>query len=223
MKGSLCIGLAILGGSLLAAHSHAQLRELNSTRDGRGTLNFRTRSSSSGVTRAQVILSRNGRAEIRLLGGSRETFRGDWHNESAVTCRIMIDRIGNDIAAGDGTVEHDGRGNFAKIALSGNVSSTRFSLDFSANTDYWNSHFPRPPMNEDEKFVKHVHQAIEGRYPRHTRFVWEEDKVSSVVFGNRQVNGRFVAYERNHGTRYKYGATLGAGTASVKALHIERM
>src|SRR5690349_418983 len=103
-----------------------QLRDLSSTEDGQGTLQFRTRSSTAEVRRAYVSLRRNGTAEIRAMSGADETFYGRWSIENNRECRISIERVGRDRASGGGRVQHDGRGRFTHIDLSGSVGSSRY-------------------------------------------------------------------------------------------------
>lgn len=115
------------------AMSFGQLTDLQSSQDGRGTLNYRTRSSNTSVSRAAVNLRRDGQAEISVRVGANETFSGRWRNDGNRRCRIDIEEVGRDDARGTGWVEHDGRGNFTRIELEGTVGSTRFTLSFSAD------------------------------------------------------------------------------------------
>src|SRR5437867_2866644 len=124
-----CVILAISNASALA-----QLQDMDSTRDGSGKLQFRTRSSSSGLSRVKVILKRNGDAEIRVLAGTSATISGKWRNSGDRSVKIEIDRVDRDRADGSGTIEHNGRGEFTRISLSGSVDRTRFDLDFTASS-----------------------------------------------------------------------------------------
>src|SRR5258708_18999312 len=116
-----------------AVGAFAQLKDLDSTRDGNGKLQFRTRSSSSGLSRVKVMLRRNGDAEIRVLVGDSATISGKWRNIGDRSVRIEIDRLDRDRAEGSGTIEHNGRGEFTKISLSGSVERARFDMEFSAS------------------------------------------------------------------------------------------
>lgn len=131
----LSLGLAVLFTSLLVAAAPAQLRELMSTRDGDGSLTFRSRSSSSNVDRVTVRLERNGDAFINVDRGARESFEGRWQNDGNRRVRVLIDRVGRDRADGLGQILLDGRGSFTSIRLSGDVGRSRFEFEFSAGKD----------------------------------------------------------------------------------------
>ncbi len=121
----------------LSAPSAAQLAEMRSTQDGRGTLEFRSRSSANDVQRVSVNLLRSGRAEIVIVRGAQESFRGTWSPDGPRGVRIRIDEVGRDDADGTGSVTLDGRGSFTRVDLSGSVGrNARFSLRFSAGNDW---------------------------------------------------------------------------------------
>ncbi|MBN9501076.1 MAG: hypothetical protein J0H02_04790 [Armatimonadetes bacterium] len=111
----------------------AQLVDLTSTKDGRGTLRFITRSSTSTINRIRVSLRRDGYAEISVLSGASETFSGRWSNDGSRACRIDIRNVGRDAASGSGYVRHDGRGGITDVTMSGTMRGVRFELDFSAS------------------------------------------------------------------------------------------
>src|SRR5258708_6956059 len=86
-----CVILAATAGG-----ASAQLQDLDPTRDGNGKLQFRTRSSSSGLSRVKVTLKRNGEAEIRVLGGDSAAIYGKWRNSGDRSVKVEIDRLDRD-------------------------------------------------------------------------------------------------------------------------------
>jgi len=117
------------------AVASAQLTDLRSTQEGKGSLNFRTRSSSSSINRVSVLLRRDGYFEVNVLSGGSEKFSGSWHNSGNRSVRLEVKHVGSDRASGSGTLTHDGRGSFTKLDLSGSVGNTRFSLDFNTSNN----------------------------------------------------------------------------------------
>jgi hypothetical protein len=116
----------------MGAMASAQLLELKSTRDGSGSINYRSRSGAFSVGRAKVSLDRNGTGEIQLSNGSDELFRGTWRNLDSRTVHFEINRLVNDYATGSGRIVHDGRGEVVEINLNGEGRGRSFSFSFSA-------------------------------------------------------------------------------------------
>ncbi len=111
--------------------ANAQLSELESTKNGTGTLSFATRSSNTRISQVRVSLRRNGTADIRVAGS--DTFSGTWRNDGSRSVRINLDRYGRDRADGSGTIQLDGRGSFREIDLNGKVDGASFRLSFDTN------------------------------------------------------------------------------------------
>ena len=200
--------------------ANAQLRDLNSGLEGRGTLKYNSRSSNSEVRRVNVLLRNNGSVEIRLSGGVDETFYGKWINTNPRSVKIEIDRIGRDRAEGSGVVEHDGRGNFTKINFNGNAGRSRFDFDFrpidrghDRDRDRDRDDRRQPTDND---FFRNAHDAIQSKFDRGTRIEWRSESLGGLTFGRRVIRGEFTISRGRDQGRYKYTVGLGAGTALVQ-------
>lgn len=134
MKSSLVRACVLLGAACAPVFATAQLRTLDSTRNGRGTLNYMTRSSANTVRKARVYLNSNKRAEISLLAGAMETFSGTWKSGGLTKVYVEIDKVGRDRATGTGQIVHDARGELVSIYCTGNVDGRKFELKFDADT-----------------------------------------------------------------------------------------
>ena len=128
---NLISGLFVFSALCTVAQA-ADVSELRSTQSGRGDLGYRSRSGSTEVRSVEVYLARNGRMFVRVADGSTPRIDGTWRNDGGRSCRIEVDHFGPDRARGNGTVEHDGRGHFSRIRLTGDVGRNRFSLNFDA-------------------------------------------------------------------------------------------
>jgi hypothetical protein len=112
----------------------AQMRSLDSTRNGNGTLNFASRSSSNRISRVRVYLNSNHRADVVLLSGARETISGTWQSSGLTKVYLTIDKFGGDSATGTGQVVHDARGEFVSVFCSGMVRDRKFDFRFDTDT-----------------------------------------------------------------------------------------
>ena len=123
---ALCLGA-------LPVLSLAQLRELKSTRNGDGTLNFGARASNERVSRVTVWLQERGVVGITLAQGVKDTFEGKWRQVNNRRIDFTLTKIGRDSASGSGQIDLDGRGSFTRVSLNGRTGGTPFSFTFSVN------------------------------------------------------------------------------------------
>lgn len=191
--------------------------DLNSTRDGRGTIRFTSRNGSYDTRRAQVSLRRDGSAEIRIMSGHDETFTGRWTSQGGRSVRVTIERIGRDRADGSGVIEHDGRGAFTRINLSGSANRVQFNLDFTAGAPGGHSDNP-----EDRQFFDNAHAAIQDKFSRFTRIEWRNESLGNSSFGNRTLRGEFEIREGRDSGVYRYTVIMGAGSARVMSATCNR-
>lgn len=184
--------------------------DLNSTRDGRGTIRYTSRNSSFDTRRAQVSLRRDGSAEVRIMSGHDETFFGRWTSQGGRTVRLTIDRMGRDRADGQGVIEHDGRGAFTRISLSGSANRQPFNLDFTAGAPGGNNDNPA-----DRQFFDNAHAAIQDKFSRFTTIEWRHESLGNSSFGNRTLRGEFEIRDGRDRGVYRYTVIMGAGSAKV--------
>lgn len=71
-------------------------------------------------------------------------------------------------------------------------------------------------------FVDRARQAVMREFSRDTTFIWRNDSVGNVVFGNRTVKGEFTARRGNKPGTWRYTVVLGNGTGDVKDVRIQR-
>lgn len=215
MKGKV-IGLTSL--VLLSAIANAQLQEFNAKTDGKGGLLFHNKTVPTGIGKVQVILQKGGKAEVRLLDGSKETFFGDWQAQGDRTVRLMINRWGNDPASGFGTLERDVLGHLIRIIFNGSIGNLPFSFRF-------NSYGPRGingPVS-DQMFIDQAHDAVQCRYPDNLISTWNNESISGTVFGNRTVTGQaLISAGLMNNLRIQYTVVLSAGTATVRSVDVRR-
>lgn len=185
---------------------------MRATRNGWGTLKYRTRSSNSQVNRLMVDLKRDGGFEVRIMSGANETFRGRWRADGANRVRLDIDRIGNDSASGDGYVDLNRKDSFNRVNFSGREGSTAFSLDFRASS----SDNDNDNDYNWKKFRDAAQREIRSKFPGRADFSFNDESISDPMLGNRTVRGRFEVKDAgNRNGRYEYTVILGAGTARV--------
>lgn len=190
--------------------------EMRATRDGSGSLTYRTRSSNSNVSRMTIWLKSNHEFEIKPQPGS-DTFRGRWWADGSRRARLDFDRVGNDRASGTGSVELDGRNSFTNVSFSGNVDSARFSLTFRAS----NGDDGGSVGNKELIYI--ARRAVKTKFSDNTSFDFYNETAGDVVFGQRLIKGELKASGGNRPGRYRYTVTLGAGTNAPKNVTYTRI
>lgn len=185
---------------------------MRATRNGWGTLRYRTRSSNNQINRMSVDLKRDGGFEIRTLSGDNETFKGRWRADRSNRVTLDIDRIGNDRATGEGYIELNRKDSFNRVNLSGREGGASFNLDFRAS----NSDRDDDDDYNWKKFRDAAQREIRSKFPGRADFTFNDESISDPTLGNRTVRGRFeVKDSGNRNGRYEYTVVLGAGTARV--------
>jgi hypothetical protein len=185
---------------------------MRATRNGWGTLRYRTRSSNNQINRLSVDLKRDGGFEIRILSGDNETFRGRWRSDRSNRVHLDIDRVGNDRATGEGYIDLNRKDSFNRVNLTGREDGSSFSLDFRATTS---------DRDDDDdynwkKFRDAAQREIRSKFPGRADFTFNDESISDPTIGNRTVRGRFEVKDAgNRNGRYEYTVLLGAGTARV--------
>jgi|LakMenE18May11ns_1017448.scaffolds.fasta_scaffold9787547_2 hypothetical protein len=224
MKSVYSKSIGVMSVVALFALANADLKDLYSVREGSGNLQFRSRTSNSDLRKMQVVLKQGGRAEIKILTGTNHTFYGTWRNRNNNSCLINIEDLDRDRAFGTGVVEHDGRGTFTRVNLSGTVSGAQFNLDFNAERwDGGNLGGNGGFTSTEVEFVRKARYAIQDKFSLDARFDWARESVGNVVFGDRIVKGEFQLTEGNNRGRYSYSVSISNGTQSVRSASFSRI
>jgi hypothetical protein len=213
------LGLAI-AALTVPVFAGAQLRSLDSTQTGTGTLGYQTRSSSNRISRVRVNLKSDGRAEIRVLSGADETFSGTWKSGGLTKVFLTIDRVGRNRADGTGQVIHNARGDFETVFCSGNVGHARFDLNFNARDNTRPGHGDHDNGGVSARRLKaNAEDALRDKFPGY-KLSFANEKVEKALFGNRTVKGKFRARGRgNRDATYNFTVVCGAGSGEVKSVH----
>lgn len=101
---------------------------LDQTKNGAGTLRFADSRERERLSRARVVLTRNGDFEINVSGRNSWRYRGTWRYGNDSDIRLTFAN-----RQGSGILHTDFRGGFSSFELAGRVDGRSFSVDFRAD------------------------------------------------------------------------------------------
>jgi hypothetical protein len=184
---------------------------------GHGTLEFRTRSSTTKLSTITVRLNRDHRFEIKPSGG--ETFKGRWWQENDRVVRLDTDRVDWTSATGSGSLRLDGRNSVDEVRLEGSVSNARYKMVFQAGS---------PSISDGDNdehtswdYRQAARRAVQQRFPN-AALTWSDERVGQALFGKRTVSGSVRVLNTNKAGRYNYRVSMVTTSMLIKSVDIDR-